>query len=127
MTHLYALAALERDLPWLMGHELLAPAAGRALPEQVRTARLWRARTPRPPLACPAPRPAPPLPNFTHPTPPPSPPQVRQAVHELSPHSQALVDALGVPPHLVAAPIAGDWERYNAVDNRGELVGPQFA
>ncbi len=32
------------------------------------------------------------------------------------------VDAFGIPDHLVAAPIAGDWESYNAGDNRGELA-----
>lgn len=36
----------------------------------------------------------------------------------------ALVEAFGIPDHLVAAPIAGDWVEYNAVDNRGELFGP---
>jgi hypothetical protein len=34
------------------------------------------------------------------------------------------VDAFGIPDHLVAAPIAGDWETYNARDNRGELAPP---
>ena len=34
------------------------------------------------------------------------------------------VDAFGIPDHLVAAPIAADWEAYNAVDNRGELAPP---
>ena len=38
-------------------------------------------------------------------------------------HSQAVVEAFGIPDHLVAAPIAGDWERYNRVDNKGELTG----
>ena len=32
------------------------------------------------------------------------------------------IDAFGIPDHLVAAPLAGDWETYNAVDNRGELA-----
>ncbi len=83
--HLYALAALERDLPWCMAHELLPPRAGRALPEQLRS-----------------------------------------LCSSLAPQSQQLVDSFGVPDHLVAAPIAGDWEGYNAVDNQGELVGRQF-
>jgi acyl-CoA oxidase len=48
-------------------------------------------------------------------------------VAELAPRSQQLVDAFGIPDHLLAAPIAGDWERYNSLDNQGELVGRQFA
>ena len=34
------------------------------------------------------------------------------------------VEAFGIPDHLVAAPIAADWESYNATDNRGELAPP---
>lgn len=52
---------------------------------------------------------------------------VRACCAGLSGVSQALVDALGVPDHLVAAPIAGDWEAFNAVDNDGELVGAAHA
>ncbi|GIL42328.1 hypothetical protein Vafri_343 [Volvox africanus] len=49
---------------------------------------------------------------------------VRAAVLELSPSTcEALVDSFGIPDHLVAAPIAGDWARYNLVDNKGELFG----
>ena len=46
---------------------------------------------------------------------------------DLAPCSARLVDAFGIPDHLVAAPIATNWERYNEVDNRGELLGQQFA
>jgi len=38
-----------------------------------------------------------------------------------------LVEAFGIPEHLVQAPIAGDWERYNEGDNRGEVAGPWHA
>ena len=48
---------------------------------------------------------------------------VRAAILAVGPLAQAVVEAFGIPDHLVAAPIAGDWERYNAVDNKGELFG----
>ena len=52
---------------------------------------------------------------------------VRRALcAELAPSSQRIIDAFGIPSHLVAAPIAADWERYNKVDNQGELIGPAF-
>ena len=36
---------------------------------------------------------------------------------------RTLIDSFGIPEHLVAAPIAGDWARYNEADNQGELLG----
>ena len=36
---------------------------------------------------------------------------------------RTLIDSFAIPEHLVAAPIAGDWARYNAADNQGELLG----
>lgn len=39
---------------------------------------------------------------------------------------QLLVAGFGVPDWLVAAPAAGDWVRFNAVDNRGEVLGVEF-
>jgi hypothetical protein len=36
---------------------------------------------------------------------------------------RTLIDCFGIPEHLVAAPIAGDWARYNEADNQGELLG----
>lgn len=51
---------------------------------------------------------------------------MRQRCQTLSNHSMSLVSAFGIPEHLVAAPIADDWERYNQYDNQGELVGEQF-
>lgn len=50
----------------------------------------------------------------------------RELCQQLAPSSQALVDAFGIPDHLVAAPIATDWEGYNKVDNQGELSGSVF-
>lgn len=41
----------------------------------------------------------------------------------LGAESVALVEAFGIPEHLLAAPIASDWVTYNAVDNQGELTG----
>ncbi|KAK9845389.1 hypothetical protein WJX81_005334 [Elliptochloris bilobata] len=55
------------------------------------------------------------------------PAEIRALCGELAPSSQKLVEAFGIPDHLVAAPIATNWEAYNAVDNRGELLGEQFA
>jgi len=52
---------------------------------------------------------------------------VRSLVASVGPHTQQLVNALGVPDGLVEAPIAGNWEAYNKVDNQGELVGAAFA
>jgi acyl-CoA oxidase len=46
---------------------------------------------------------------------------VRASVKAIAPAVPALVASFGIPPHLIAAPIAGDWEAYNAYDNRGEL------
>lgn len=38
---------------------------------------------------------------------------VRGLVMRVAPHAQQLVNAFGIPDHLVAAPIAANWERYN--------------
>uniref|UniRef100_A0A7S3QUT3 Acyl-coenzyme A oxidase n=1 Tax=Dunaliella tertiolecta TaxID=3047 RepID=A0A7S3QUT3_DUNTE len=48
---------------------------------------------------------------------------VRELVGRLGPYAQAAAEGFGIPDHLVAAPIAGDWETYNKVDNRGEMMG----
>lgn len=50
----------------------------------------------------------------------------RQLVKELSPYSMDLIEALGVKPWMVFAPIANDWKAYNADDNRGELIKPRL-
>jgi hypothetical protein len=52
---------------------------------------------------------------------------VRSIVASVAPHTQQLVRAMGIPDGLVQAPIAGNWERYNTVDNQGELIGAAFA
>lgn len=36
--------------------------------------------------------------------------------------SLALVEAFGVPEQCIVAPIAGDWVKYNEVDNLGEVI-----
>ena len=46
----------------------------------------------------------------------------RELCTKLAPHGQQLVDSFGIPSHLVAAPIAEDWEGYNVTDNQGELI-----
>jgi acyl-CoA oxidase len=40
----------------------------------------------------------------------------------LGKQSLALVQAFGIPDHLVGAPIAGDWIKYNEYDNQGEYI-----
>ncbi|KAI3425022.1 hypothetical protein D9Q98_008403 [Chlorella vulgaris] len=47
----------------------------------------------------------------------------RSLCAQLAPQCRLLVDSFGIPEHLVAAPIAGDWARYNETDNQGELLG----
>ena len=83
LVQIFALRAIEIDLPFLIGEGLLPAIAGKVVPDAVRTA--------------------------------------VAAVTQLE--AQAVVDSFAIPDHLVAAPIAGDWERYNAADNKGELVG----
>ncbi|CAG8643735.1 8837_t:CDS:2, partial [Paraglomus occultum] len=55
------------------------------------------------------------------------PPLIRTVVATLAPHSIALVDALGVDPRVLYAPIANvnsssTWEKFNERDNKGELT-----
>lgn len=80
---IFALRAIEIDLPYFIGEGLLPAAAGKVVPDAVRAA-------------------------------------VAAVTQN---EAQSVVDSFGIPDHLVAAPIAGDWEGYNAVDNKGELVG----
>ena len=53
--------------------------------------------------------------------------QIKQDIEslcrKLGTESVALVEAFGIPEHLLAAPIASDWVKYNVVDNKGELQG----
>ncbi|GBF98145.1 acyl-coenzyme A oxidase peroxisomal [Raphidocelis subcapitata] len=53
-------------------------------------------------------------------------PQARRLVASLAPRAPRLAASFGIPDHLVAAPIAGDWVFYNKHDNQGELVGEAF-
>lgn len=53
-------------------------------------------------------------------------PRARQLCAELAPHWQEVIAGFGIPDYLVAAPAAGDWEKFNAVDNRGEVLGVEF-
>ena len=46
----------------------------------------------------------------------------RELCEEIAPYAIDLIDAFGIPEHMRYAPIAGDWEKYNERDNRGELV-----
>lgn len=45
-----------------------------------------------------------------------------KSVHALSADSMTLVDSLGVRDHMLHAPIAKDWIKYNEEANLGELV-----
>ena len=47
---------------------------------------------------------------------------VRRYVDVVAPQSLNLVDAFDIPEHLLCAPIAQDWVKYNEVDNQGELI-----
>jgi len=47
---------------------------------------------------------------------------VRALCASLAPQALHLVDAFGVPDHMVQAPIALDWHKFNLVDNQGECV-----
>lgn len=48
-----------------------------------------------------------------------------KAIHELSADAMTLVDSLGLEDHMLHAPIAKDWVKYNERDNLGELVEPK--
>jgi acyl-CoA oxidase len=43
-------------------------------------------------------------------------------IKELLPQAMDIIQGLGVKPWMVFAPIAGNWEKYNESDNRGELI-----
>lgn len=51
---------------------------------------------------------------------------VPELCRELGKEAVSLVDAFGIPDHLLAAPIAADWVDFNRVDNRGELTGSKW-
>lgn len=50
----------------------------------------------------------------------------RVLCREIAPYSISLVQAFGIPDHLLNAPIAQDWITYNTVDNQGELNVPGY-
>lgn len=51
---------------------------------------------------------------------------IDELCRKLGRESVALVEAFGIPEHLLAAPIASDWVKYNVVDNQGELTGSMW-
>jgi acyl-CoA oxidase len=46
----------------------------------------------------------------------------RQATMKLAPQSLNLIAAFDIPEHLIQAPIAHNWAKYNEVDNKGKLT-----
>lgn len=47
--------------------------------------------------------------------------QVRDLCRDLAPNALHLADSFGLPDHVLAAPIALDWQEYNQGDNQGEM------
>ena len=45
---------------------------------------------------------------------------------EVAPQALALCDAFGFTDEMLNAPIARDWIKYNAVDNKGEVGGVEY-
>ena len=54
------------------------------------------------------------------------PERVREMCAKVSGQWDVVVQAFGIPERLASAPIAGDWTRYNIVDNDGEVRGVDF-
>lgn len=50
---------------------------------------------------------------------------VQKLCKALEPFSLTLVDGFGIPDHVIAAPIQQDWEKFNEIDNRGEILPEQ--
>ena len=48
--------------------------------------------------------------------------EVKVLCREVGTQAVAIVEAFGIPDHLLAAPIAADWAKFNAIDNQGELT-----
>lgn len=100
---LYALSCIEADLSWFLTNELLSLDQG------------------DPAL----------LPDFLFPCPTLTRTcgtgrkvgdAVRGLCATLAPQALHLVDAFGIPDHMVQAPIALDWQKFNLDDNQGECV-----
>lgn len=47
-------------------------------------------------------------------------------IKEFYPYVSDTIKGLGIPEHLIYAPIAKDWKQYNAEDNRGEVYGAKL-
>merc|ERR1711881_154324 len=45
---------------------------------------------------------------------------------DLAPNALGLCDSFGFTPEMASAPIAGDWIKYNAIDNQGEVKGIDY-
>ena len=54
------------------------------------------------------------------------PDQVRALCARVSRSWSTVVEAFQIPQSIAQAPIAGDWVRFNSVDNNGEVVGTPF-
>jgi acyl-CoA oxidase len=52
---------------------------------------------------------------------------IKDLCRSLGAESVAIAEGFGIPDHLLAAPIAADWDAYNKVDNQGELTGVSMA
>jgi acyl-CoA oxidase len=51
---------------------------------------------------------------------------IKALCNEIGHQSPAIVESFGIPEHLLVAPIAADWIKYNVVDNRGELTNARW-
>ena len=49
-----------------------------------------------------------------------------ELVKWISPHLMDIVDSFGIPDQLLFAPIANEWETFNAGDNQGEIHGNSY-
>ena len=48
-------------------------------------------------------------------------PVAAQLCRDIAPDSLSLSDAFGINDHMLSAPIARDWVKYNEYDNQGEV------
>lgn len=53
-------------------------------------------------------------------------PTARRLCSMVSENWRDLTDGFGIPNELLHAPIAGDWTKYNSVDNQGEVLGIDY-
>lgn len=105
LYRLYALASIEKDLSWFLCHKILTTAQGtHCTPSRVVSCLALT-------LTCSNLPPASAVGDA-----------VRALCASLAPQALHLVDAFGIPDHMVQAPIALDWHKFNLVDNQGECV-----